>query len=134
MRSVAAAPTRLRLLSRLDGEVFRPGETLTHELLLAATVPDAVADAGGMVCQSEVYPRGLLAIAASSAAAPALSLEIVVVPNSARPPEGRTGTGTHYGIEDAVLAKATGARRRTCGRGWLTASGRGPVRPPAWRS
>lgn len=105
VRSVAAPPTRLRLLSRLDGEVLRPGELLTHDLLLAATVPDAVSEAGGMVCQISVYPRGWLTIQVPGAP-PREDIELAVVPDWARPPEGRTGTGAHY-VFETRLAKAT---------------------------
>ena len=78
-------------------------------MLLAATVPDAVSEAGGMVCQISVYPRGWLTIQVPGAP-PREDIELAVVPDWARPPEGRTGTGAHY-VFETRLAKATLQRR-----------------------
>ncbi|MCA1691552.1 MAG: hypothetical protein LC733_04875, partial [Actinobacteria bacterium] len=57
VKSVSIPQGRLRLVSRLEKELLRPASTLAHELLIAATVPESIDEAGGLECEIAVFRR-----------------------------------------------------------------------------
>lgn len=102
VRSVTIPPGRLRVLSHLDGELLKPGSTLTHELMIAATVPEAIEEARGIDCEIAVFPKGWVEMESDSSGSPEDMIVLPVPAEWGRPPEGRTGAGSRYVYESVV--------------------------------
>lgn len=123
VKSVSVPPGRLRLLSRLDTELLRPRSTLIHELVLVATLPDAVNEASDVECEIAVFPKGWITMA-SDPLGPREDVIVLPAPaNWARPHDGRTGAGSRYVFESVVRRSHVGlvsppppARRPPSGR------------------
>lgn len=102
VKSVSIPPGRLRLVSRLEKELLSPGATLTHEVVIAATVPEAVNKAAGLECEIAVFPKGWINLASDSKRLSEDVIERRVPENWGRPQDGRTGAGSRYVFESLV--------------------------------
>lgn len=102
VKSVGIPPGRLRLLSRLDSELLEPGGSLTHELVIVATVPGAELEAAGLRCELAVFPKGWVTMTAASRPSAVERLELPGPDGWYRPREGRTGLGSRYVCESLI--------------------------------
>ncbi|HEX2047700.1 MAG TPA: hypothetical protein VHF27_08050 [Acidimicrobiales bacterium] len=105
VKSSSIPPGRLRVVSRLDDELLKGDTTLTHELVIAATVPPAVEEATDLECEIAVFPKGWVTMRSSSMGSPEDMVRLPVPANWRRPQEGRTGLGSRY-VSETLVSRA----------------------------
>ncbi|MCA1708161.1 MAG: hypothetical protein LC808_34755 [Actinobacteria bacterium] len=108
VRSVGIPPGRLRVVSRFAKELLKRGSTLRHELVIAATVPNAVNETDDLECEIAVFPRGWVTMRRDSRHPGGDAMCLPVSTNWSRPQEGRTGLGSRYIFETLVSATRIG--------------------------
>lgn len=125
-KSVSIPPGGLRVVSRMDDEILNRGKTLKHELVIAATLPTAIADAADLECEIAVFPKGWVTIRSGPARASSEDLIVLPVPAGwGRPQGGRTGLGSRY-ISESLVAQTRVGLVRTPPVSRRPASGRRP--------
>lgn len=103
VRSISIPPGRLRLVSRLGEELLRPGGAIAHELVIGATVPDAVNETGSLECEIAVFPKGWVTLSGDNLDPTDEAIMHSVPVSWGRPQGGRTGAGSRYVFESLVV-------------------------------
>lgn len=104
VKLIGVPGTNLRLVSRLDEELMRPGGNLSHEVVLAAATPEAVDDAQGLECEVTVFPKGWVTMTNGPHEVATARVNVPVEPDWGRPQDGRKGPGSLYVFEALVAA------------------------------
>lgn len=118
VKSVSVPPGALRLVSRLDRELLQASASISHELVIAATLPDGMNVPANVRCEVAVFPRGWVTLAVPGRSTTSDVVVVDVTGIWVRPQDGRRGGGSRYLYESVVshlsviLASSPPASRR----------------------